>query len=205
MKKRIQLPKRNKLVKAITKQSPRPQAQPHTRPHLYPPVQQINKAPMNMSGNPYPAPPAIPINPYMIPPNAGNIGTMDRMLIEISNNKLFIGFVMIMLNIGGRYLSMELPKNVERLFESTWMRIFVVFCISFMGTRDIKIALIITLLFVILMKFLFHEESHCCILPDRISKESIETKKKQEEMIKSKLNSIAMSANISNSPPNLLK
>ncbi len=97
---------------------------------------------------------------------------------------------MIMLNIGGRYLSMELPKNVERLFESTWMRIFVVFCISFMGTRDIKIATIITLLFVILMKYLFHEESMCCILPEKISQESLIAKQKQqqrEEQMKARL------------------
>jgi hypothetical protein len=161
----------------------------------------LKSSPINASGIPYPLPPPGLI-PYL---NANDLkisqkSSIDRALIELSNNKLFIGFIMIMLNIGGRYLSMELPKNVERLFESTIMRSFVVFCISFMGTRDIKIAIIITLLFVILMKFLFHEESACCILPDKISKQSIEEKKKQEELMKLKMANLVNQANQENVP-----
>jgi hypothetical protein len=95
-----------------------------------------------------------------------SISKLDLFFNSISNNKIFIGFIMIMLNIGGRYLSMELPKNVERFFENSWMRILIVFCISFMGTRDIKISIVITLLFILIFKFLLHEESVCCIVPN---------------------------------------
>jgi hypothetical protein len=94
-----------------------------------------------------------------------SISKLDLFFNSISNNKIFIGFIMILLNIGGRYLSMELPKNVERFFENSWMRILIVFCISFMGTRDIKISVVITLLFILIFKFLLHEESVCCIVP----------------------------------------
>jgi hypothetical protein len=99
--------------------------------------------------------------------NQQNSSKMDSFLNSLSNNKIFIGFIMIMLNIGGRYLTMELPKNIDYLFTSSWMRLLIVFCISFMGTRDIKISIIITLIFVLLMKFLLHEESKICLLPKR--------------------------------------
>jgi hypothetical protein len=97
--------------------------------------------------------------------NPNNTTKIDTFLNSLSNNKIFIGFIMIMLNIGGRYLTMELPKNIDYLFTNSWMRLLIVFCISFMGTRDIKISIIITLIFVLLMKFLLHEESKICLLP----------------------------------------
>jgi hypothetical protein len=133
-----------------------------------------NSSSIPLSNSPLPNPLNNPIlNQQMLmqlnaltnPMNQMNTSRVDQFLNSLSNNKIFIGFVMIMLNIGGRYLMMELPKNIDNLFNNSWMRLLIVFCISFMGTRDIKISIIITLIFILFMKYLFHEESKMCLLP----------------------------------------
>jgi hypothetical protein len=76
----------------------------------------------------------------------------------INNNKLLGGCAMILMNIGSRYIIADLPKNLDRIFESMWMKRLIVFCIAFIATRDIKIAFFITLLFIILFNYLLHEK-----------------------------------------------
>ena len=43
---------------------------------------------------------------------------IDSILISLSTSKLFNGCVMLLTNIGGKYLVMDMPNNMEKLFES---------------------------------------------------------------------------------------
>jgi uncharacterized membrane protein len=90
---------------------------------------------------------------------------MDVFLIEMSNNKLFSGCVMLLTNIGGKYLALDLPSNLEKIFsESAILRFLVIFSIFFMATRDIKIAFLLALLFFIIIKYFINEKSTFCII-----------------------------------------
>ena len=42
---------------------------------------------------------------------------MDTALIHLSNSQLFNGSIMLLSNIGGKYLALDLPKNVDVLFK----------------------------------------------------------------------------------------
>jgi uncharacterized membrane protein len=92
---------------------------------------------------------------------------MDSLLTDLATNKLFNGCIMLITNIGGRYLAMELPQNVDVLFSKyTIMRFLVMFCIFFMATRDIKISILLLLFFFIIIKFFFNENSKFCLVKD---------------------------------------
>ena len=99
---------------------------------------------------------------------------MDVFLIEMSNNKLFSGCIMLLTNIGGKYLALDLPSNVEKIFsEYAILRFLVIFSIFFMATRDIKTSFLLSLLFFIVIKFFINEKSTFCLFNKEIKNKEI--------------------------------
>ena len=87
--------------------------------------------------------------------------------VKIMNgSKIFAGLVVITLNIASRFVTIKLSKSMESYLKFTFSRDVLVFCIVWMGSRDIYIAATITLLFTFIMDFLLNEESSYCILPE---------------------------------------
>lgn len=90
---------------------------------------------------------------------------LDSILINLSNNKLFGGCIMLLTNIGGKYLAIDMPSNMEKLFSNYFiLRYLVLFSIFFMATRDIKTSILLSLLFFILVKFFINEKSSFCFI-----------------------------------------
>ena len=88
-------------------------------------------------------------------------------LKTLNNSKFFAGVVMIMLNIGSKYVTIELSKNQEQYLKNNIGRQLLIFAISWMGSRDILIALALTAIFTVLTDHLFNEQSSLCIIPKR--------------------------------------
>jgi hypothetical protein len=85
---------------------------------------------------------------------------MDSILIALSNSKLFAGAIMLLTNIGGKYLALEIPQNIDQLFTNYFIfRYLVIFAIFFMATRDIKVSILLSLVFFILLRFFINENS----------------------------------------------
>jgi hypothetical protein len=91
---------------------------------------------------------------------------MEQLLFYLNNNKLFTGCAMIVMNIGGRYISKDLPRSLDNIFKHIWIRRLVIFCIAFIATHDIKISLLITLSYILIFSILLNENSGMCILPE---------------------------------------
>tara|TARA_B100000085_G_C18253081_1_gene394872 strand:- start:14 stop:442 length:429 start_codon:yes stop_codon:yes gene_type:complete len=91
-------------------------------------------------------------------------------LSYLNNSKFFAGVVMIMLNIGSKYVTVELSKSQEEYLKNNIGRQLLIFAISWMGSRDILIALALTAIFTILTDHLFNEESSMCIIPKKYRK-----------------------------------
>lgn len=90
---------------------------------------------------------------------------IDSILLNLSNSKLFNGCIMLLTNIGGKYLVMDMPTNLEKLFSTYFfLRILVLFSIFFMATRDIKISILLTLLFFIISRYFINEKSSFCLI-----------------------------------------
>jgi len=84
----------------------------------------------------------------------------------INNSKIFAGLMIITLNIVSKFANFKLSKTLESYFKYTFSRQILIFAIAWMGTRDIYIALFITLIFVVCAEYLFHEESMFFVLPE---------------------------------------
>ena len=95
------------------------------------------------------------------------IKNTNTTLASLNNSKFFAGIVMIMLNIGSKYITIELSKSQEAYLKYSLGRQLLIFSIAWMGTRDIVLSLILTAVFIILADYLFNEDSSFCILPNK--------------------------------------
>jgi len=84
----------------------------------------------------------------------------------LNNSKIFAGFMIIVLNIASKFVTIKLSKSMESYMKYTFSKQILVFAIAWMGTRDIYIAFFISILFIICMDYLFNEESGFCCLPE---------------------------------------
>lgn len=74
----------------------------------------------------------------------------------LNKNKYFIGFTMILLNIGARFIIDELDDDIRRAVSDKLVRKIFIFCSFFMATKDIITALILTIIFVIIVNEVFN-------------------------------------------------
>ena len=95
----------------------------------------------------------------------GIIGLLFMYLGRLNSSKFFAGIVMILLNIGSKYITIELSKSQEAYLRNSLGRQMLIFAISWMGSRDILIALALTAIFNVLANHLFNEKSQFCIIP----------------------------------------
>jgi hypothetical protein len=72
------------------------------------------------------------------------------MLDVLNNSKLFLGTMLILLNLGGKYLVDELSTSEEEYSRNLVLRRIAVFAVCFVGTRDVITSLILTAAFIII-------------------------------------------------------
>lgn len=100
-----------------------------------------------------------------IPPPPGFFEKIHLNIMNVNNSKFFAGVVMIMLNVGSKFIPIQFSKSAEEYLKKSLSKIMLVFAMSWMGTRDIYTAVLLTGVFVILSDYLFNEESDFCIVP----------------------------------------
>ena len=91
------------------------------------------------------------------------MAAFDQALLSINSNPYFIGSMMLMMNFGGRFLAMEMSPNQEKFFQNPWVRRVLIFIVIFMGTRNILVAFWMSLVIILLVGYLFNENSSLCI------------------------------------------
>jgi hypothetical protein len=82
----------------------------------------------------------------------------------------FAGIMMLTLNIGSRYVQLNLSPSAESYLKYAITKEFLVFTIAWMGTRNIYVALTLTATFVILADYGLNDKSNFCILPEKFKK-----------------------------------
>ena len=95
------------------------------------------------------------------------IDYIQTVIHQINNSKLFAGFVMILLNIGSRYVKIDITKAQEQYLKKSLGRHMLVFAITWLGTKDLLIALALTAIFNVFVDYLLNEESRLCIVPKK--------------------------------------
>lgn len=89
---------------------------------------------------------------------------------SINNNKYFYAIAMILLNMGGKYIEIDLDDSHKKFLSSKILRRLIIFTVAFVATKDIIASLIITSCFVIIVLNLFNVKSNYCILPESYKK-----------------------------------
>lgn len=90
---------------------------------------------------------------------------LNHHIMYLNNSKFFAGVVMILLNVGSKFIQIQFSKSTEEYMKYTVSKQLLVFSMAWMGTRDIYTALGLTAVFTILSEHLFNEESSLCIVP----------------------------------------
>jgi len=89
---------------------------------------------------------------------------LSKTLFSIQNSKYFAGLMILFLNLGSKYLALELSETQEQLLSNKIIRRFIIFTVVFVSTRDIWVSLITTAVFIVLVSGLFNENSKYCII-----------------------------------------
>jgi hypothetical protein len=98
------------------------------------------------------------------------LSILDNKFNSLNNSKYFIGLMMILLNVGSKYLFDEFGELHNLLLTKKIIRRLMIFVIVFIAIRDIKISIIITFLFIIIVLELCNEKSKYCIIPNTLNK-----------------------------------
>jgi hypothetical protein len=88
-------------------------------------------------------------------------------IMFLNNSKFFAGIVMILLNVGSKFITIQFSKSTEEYLKLNVTKQLLVFAMAWMGTRDIYTALVLTAVFTILSDHLFNEESPYCFVPHK--------------------------------------
>ena len=127
--------------------------------------------------NPSQPPQNIPLDPTQIKVGSGKttiftplfngLSYVNHHVMYLNNSKFFAGVIMILLNIGSKFITIQFSKSTEEYMKWSVSKQLLVFAMAWMGTRDIYTALGLTAVFTILSEYLFNEESNLCIVPHK--------------------------------------
>jgi hypothetical protein len=88
---------------------------------------------------------------------------LDILLQAINSSRLFNGISTLGMHIGGRFISAEIPKNVDTVFNKPFFRRIFIFLIMFIAFRDVKWAILITLIFILAFNYILNSKSRMYI------------------------------------------
>jgi hypothetical protein len=107
------------------------------------------------------------------------LSPLENMLQVFNTNPYFIGGMMLILNLGGRFISLEVTKQQELFLQHPWVRRILIFTVLFVATRNLWVAFWATVVVILFLGYLFNENSPLCLFP---SASSPDANHKKEEM-----------------------
>ena len=92
-----------------------------------------------------------------------SISPIDGFLQIFNTNPYFIGIMMLILNFGGRFIGLEITKKQEQFLQHPWIRRGLIFTVLFVATRSLWVSFWATIAVVLLLGYLFNENSALCV------------------------------------------
>jgi hypothetical protein len=92
---------------------------------------------------------------------------LDSFLVtlhDLNMNPYLLGLAYIVLNLGGRFMTLSVTPGQEAFLQDILFRPLLLFTIMFIGTRNIVVAFWLTLLILICLNYLFNENSSWYLL-----------------------------------------
>jgi hypothetical protein len=133
------------------------------------------------------------INPAVANTAAANVGSSSALAlatIGLNGNKYMLGLMILLINLGARYIGNEVGEFMHKVLNHKFSRRFLIFLVLWMGTRDLVVAGVITIGFILIVNTIFNENSSLCILP--VTNESTIITKEQYLVAKELVNKYEM-------------
>ncbi len=103
------------------------------------------------------------------------LNPIEVLVSSFNTNPYFIGLMMLFMNLGGRFLAMEVTKGQEKFFQNPWVRRLLIFTVIFIATRNIFVAFWLSLFVILVVGLLFNETSAFFILAPQQKKEQFDS------------------------------
>jgi len=117
--------------------------------------------------------------PAMAPPS----GPFEATMAKIASSPYALATAMFALNIGGRFLPLEVTKGQEKFLNQPWFRRVIIFMIFFLATRNLITAAWLSFIVIICVGYLFNENSSLCIFgKSGISNSTCKTKDTEQTL-----------------------
>jgi hypothetical protein len=97
--------------------------------------------------------------------SVGNASMLAIATMGLNGNKYILGLMILLINLGARYIGNEVGDFMHKVLNHKFARRFLIFLVLWMGTRDLVVAGVITITFIVLVNTVFNENSDFCILP----------------------------------------
>ena len=83
------------------------------------------------------------------------------------DNKYMIGLIMVVVNLGARFIVNELDEKQKKMINSKYLRRLLIFLVIFMATRDLGISIVLTVVVILFLFEFFNENSEFSLLPKK--------------------------------------
>jgi len=115
-------------------------------------------------------------------PQAQNVSTnpIENIITSVNSNSYFIGSMMLLLNLGGRHLATGLTPEQDKFFQQPWVRRLLVFIVFFIGTRNIIASIFMSIIFILIIGYLFNDSSSLYLFKPSIEKKEEPPKVEQK-------------------------
>ena len=116
---------------------------------------------------------------HIFTPLINTAGYVNHHVMYLNNSKFFAGIIMILLNVGSKFIAIQFSKSTEEYIKFSIGKQILVFAMAWMGTRDIYTSIGLTAAFTVMSEYLLNEESPYCVVPHdyRILNKLIDTNK----------------------------
>lgn len=111
-----------------------------------------------------------------------SLNPIENLITSVNSNPYFIGCMMLLLNLGGRHLATGLTPEQDKFFQQPWFRRLLIFVIFFVGTRNVISSLFLTIIFIILLGYLFNDQSTLYVFNPNIPQAKKKEEAKKEEV-----------------------
>jgi hypothetical protein len=116
--------------------------------------------------------------------NPATTNMLAMATMGLSNNKYILGLIILLINLGARYIGNELNEFSHKILNHKFARRFLIFLVVWMGTRDIVVAIVLTTCFILLSNTLLNEQSTFCILPQDTLNTAVPVTKEEYDVAK---------------------
>jgi hypothetical protein len=90
-------------------------------------------------------------------------GPFELAVQSINTSPVFVGLMMLLMNLGGRFLPFEISKTQESILQHPYVRRFMIFVLLFMGTRSVVTAFWMSIIIILFIGYFFNENSSLCV------------------------------------------